>query len=329
MTKGAAARLYQRAFDILASQIREGKLPAGDRVLESGVAAQFGISRAPARQALQALQAEGLLDKLPGRGYAVRALAPGRPPRHGASAASRAHEAGPDLRLQARPSWAPIYAEVESQIAARTSFAGWQVNEAMLARHYQVSRTVARDVIGRLQQQGLLRKDESSRWLAPALTPEHVGQLYELRGLIEPAVLRDAYGKLPPGLLDQMARHLQQAIAHPRTIDGPLLDSLEQELHVTLLSYCGKQTMMQALALPQSLLIAHRYLYNWMPRLFPTEPFLAEHLEIVQSLRAGRPAAAAQLLKRHLQGSSSRAIMRIEAFAGQFVPEELPYLRRL
>lgn len=321
MSKGAAARLYEKAFDILAREIRFGELAAPGKLLESAVADRFGISRPPARQALQALEREGLLVKLPGRGYAIAASVRRR--------RAKPPSLGQDVRLLAQPSWEPIYAEVESQIAARTSFASWQVNEAMLARHYQVSRTVARDVIGRLQQGGILRKDEKSRWHAPALTPDHVSELYELRGLIEPAVLLKAYPKLPPGLADGMHQRLQAALSQPDTIDGPLLDRLEEELHVTLLSRCGKPTMMQALALPQSLLIAHRYLYNWMPRLFQTEPFLPEHLEIVESLIARKPKTAAKQLKRHLEVSSDRAITRIEAFADQFEPEEVPYLKRL
>ena len=322
MNQGSAARLYQKAFDILAREIRSGELAPPAKLLESWVADRFGISRPPARQALEALQHEGLIDKLPGRGYVI---ADGVGRRRTRTAPSPA----PDMRLLAQSSWEPIYAEVESQIAARTSFASWQVNEAMLARHYRVSRTVARDVIGRLQQRGILRKDEKSRWHAPALTPDHVRQLYELRGLIEPAVLLKAYPKLPAGLAAGMRQQLRDAIGRPDSIDGPMLDRLEEGLHVTLLSYCGQETMMQALALPQSLLIAHRFLYNWMPRLFETEPFLPEHLEIVDSLLARRPASAARQLKQHLEGSSSRAIMRIEAFAGQFEPEEVPYLKRL
>ena len=327
-TRGAAARLYQRAFDILAGEIGAGGLAAGARLLESAVAARFGISRAPARQALEALAHEGWLEKLPGRGYAVAPAGA----RHGRHARGRgAGPAGPsgELRLHAQPSWERIYAEVEAQIAARTSFASWQVNEAMLARHYQVSRTVARDVIGRLQQRGILHKDDSSRWHAPALTPDHVSQLYELRCLIEPAVMLKAYDRLPPGLVAGMEQRLRAAIERPDTIDGAMLNQLEKELHVTLLSHCGRQTMMQALALPHALLIAHQFLYNWMPRLFPVEPFLAEHLEIVQCLAARRPKAAARLLQEHLKGSSDRAAMRIEAFAGQFDPDDLPYLKRI
>ena len=69
---GAAPRLYQRAFDILAGQIADGRIEGGSRLQESTVAAQFGISRAPARQALAELQRRGLVEKADGRGYRVR-----------------------------------------------------------------------------------------------------------------------------------------------------------------------------------------------------------------------------------------------------------------
>ena len=91
---GAAPRLYQRAFDILAGQIADGRIEGGSRLQESTVAAQFGISRAPARQALAELQRRGLVEKADGRGYRVRRNA-------GAGAAVSHADAAPstDLRL--------------------------------------------------------------------------------------------------------------------------------------------------------------------------------------------------------------------------------------
>src|SRR3546814_16948387 len=62
----------------------------------------------------------------------------------------------------------------------------------------------------------------------------------------------------------------------------------------------------------QSLLIAHRFLYRWTPRLFETEPFLPEHREIVERLEGGRVKAAAAALEVHLRVSRDRAIARIE-----------------
>jgi DNA-binding GntR family transcriptional regulator len=319
---GATPRLYQRAFTILARQIREGILAPGTRLSETGVAARFGISRAPARQALLELDRAGLVRKAAGRGYRVSDGEVGR-----REQAPRGHAEEEGL-LSSRPTWERLYAEVERELAARTSFAGWQVIESSLARHYGVSRTVARDVLGRLQQRGMIEKDHRSRWQAPVLSPERVGELYELRSLLEPVALLKAAPNVPPRLLATMRRHLQAAIDSPHALSGATLDRLEEEMHIELLSYCGNRTLLQAISLPQSLLIAHRFLYQWTPRLFEPEPFLSEHMAIVESLRTGNAAQAAQELEAHLRVSRERAIARIEVIAGQFHPDDLPYLER-
>ena len=315
---GTVPRLYQQVFDIVAAQIAQGALCEGARLSESALAEQFGISRAPARQALSELERCGLLMKSTGRGYRV-----GKPKggvvRAGGGAAAGI---GEDLRLTQLATWSRIYGEVESEIAARTSFAGWRGTETELARYYDVSRTVARDVVARLQQRGVVRKDDRSRWIAPAMTPEHVGELYELRWLLEPVALEKAAPRLPPG-------RLEHASENAATLAGPDLDRLEEDLHVTLLGFCGNRTMMQAISLPQALLIAHRFLYRWMPRLFGAEPFLPEHLQIVEKLEAGHPGEAAASLRGHLQISRDRAIDRFNRVTREVHPDDLPYLEKL
>jgi len=320
---GASPRLYQRAFEILARQIRAGAIPPGARLLESRLTAQFGISRAPVRQALAELARSGMVEKAAGRGYTVigkvQPAVPG--------------EAGSDLDesliLSSLPTWEKIYEQVEREIAARSAYAGWRVNEARLARHYDVSRTVARDVLGRLQQRGLVRKDDRSRWYAPALSPTHVGELYELRWVLEPLALTKAAPNVPRDYLTQVRRSLEDAIEHADSIEGETLDRLEQELHVTLLGYSGNLSLMQAITLPQSLLIAHRFLYRWTARLFETEPFLGEHLGVIERLEHGGATEAALALEEHLKASRERAIARIDVVAKAFDPDPLPYLDRI
>lgn len=322
---GTVPRLYQQIFDIVAGQIAKGTLQEGTQLSESALAEQFGISRAPARQALAELERQGLLLKSSGRGYKVTrqkglaAPAPDNP----------APPAGEELRLTQLATWSRIYGEVESEIAARTSFAGWRVNETELARYYDVSRTVARDVVARLQQRGVVRKDDRSRWVAPAMTPDHVGELYELRWLLEPVALEKAAPRLPPDLLPAMRRRLEDAATNSAELTGPDLDRLEEDLHVRLLGHCANGAMMQAISLPQALLIAHRFLYRWMPRLFGAEPFLPEHLEVVERLEAGRVKDAAEALRNHLQISRDRAIDRIQRVTREVHPDDLPYLDKL
>jgi DNA-binding GntR family transcriptional regulator len=226
-------------------------------------------------------------------------------------------------------SWEAIYAEVEREIVARISFASWRVNEAELSRAYKVSRTVARDVVGRLQQRGVVRKDESSRWYAPGLKPEHAGELYEMRWLREPVALVKAAPHVAPAFLAQMRQDLEYATANAHNTGGATLDQRETSMHVTLLAHCGNHTLMQAITLPQSLLIANSFRYRWTPLLFDTEPFLPEHLDIVYRLERGDAKKAAGALEHHLRVSSDRAIARIAAVTQEFRPDELPYLERI
>lgn len=321
---GSTPRLYQRAFERLAAQIAAGDITPGQELRETLVAAQFGISRAPARRALAELAAAGLVARMSGGAFVV---SPDAPP----AARGFAQKPAPDddLRLVSLPSWERIYAEVETEIAARISFATWRVNEAELARFYSVSRTVARDVIGRLQQRGVVRKDDRSRWYAPALTPTHVGELYELRWLLEPVALRKASANLPGGLLGQMRDRLRGAIAEAGVVQGATLDALERDLHVVLLGHCENPTLMQAVTQPQSLLIAHHFLYRWTSRMFDVEPFLEEHLSIVNRLMSGLVDAATAELEQHLRVSLDRALSRIEFISQGEQPDQLPYLERM
>jgi DNA-binding GntR family transcriptional regulator len=320
---GPSPRLYQRAFELLAEQIRSGRLPTGSELNETSVANQFGVSRAPARRALSELAEAGLVERRSGRGYLVR---------RGAAAARAAPVTGDHAfghKLVPEPSWRRIYREVEEEIAARISFGSWRLNEVELARHYHVSRTVARDVIGRLQQRGLVKKDERSRWVAPALTPRHVGELYEVRWLLEPAALVKAAPHASDALLIQMRDKLRSVMANPAAIVGSTLDELERDLHVTLLGFCDSETLMQAIAQPQSLLIAHQFLYRWTARLFDTEPFLAEHLAVLDKLLARNVNAAAEALEKHLKDSRDRAIARIDVIVAGAQPEASSFLERL
>ncbi len=56
----------------LREMILAGELPGGGRIVELTIVEKLGVSRTPIRSALMRLEQEGLLDALPGGGYAVR-----------------------------------------------------------------------------------------------------------------------------------------------------------------------------------------------------------------------------------------------------------------
>lgn len=62
------------AYEQLFQAIETGDLKPGDRLLETDLAARFGVSRTPVREAIRRLEAEGIVTHMPRVGAVVRAL---------------------------------------------------------------------------------------------------------------------------------------------------------------------------------------------------------------------------------------------------------------
>lgn len=315
---GAAPRLHEQIAAILAARIRQGHIPAGSRLRELHVSSEFDVSRAPVRQAFASLAKEGLLVPLRGQGTVVWTVTKVAP--------VAAAEPPPPAAVSIEVSWERIYKEIEQEIIARTAFASWRVNESALADFYGVSRTVARDVLGRLQQRGVVKKDTRGHWYSPALTADYVAELYAMRRLLEPAALASAADNAPSGLVERLIAEHRDAIARADRLGGDELSALETGLHVELLSACRNRTLVEAIRLYQSLLVAHSFLYRWAPQLYSSEPFLPEHLDILERLAAGDVASAARALERHFEVSLDRAVGRFDRLRREGMPSAVPYL---
>jgi DNA-binding GntR family transcriptional regulator len=64
--------VYRRVVDLVAT----GELEPGQAVTEAELSRALGVSRTPVREALLRLEAEGVLDSTPARGFSLRPLSP-------------------------------------------------------------------------------------------------------------------------------------------------------------------------------------------------------------------------------------------------------------
>lgn len=71
MTRSPDPTLADRVFAALSHQIEAGKLAPGQRLRQDEIAAEFGASHVPVREAFRRLEAEGLVESLPRRGVRV------------------------------------------------------------------------------------------------------------------------------------------------------------------------------------------------------------------------------------------------------------------
>lgn len=66
--------LSERVYELISGDIINGKIVAGSTLIQEQVAAQYGVSRTPVRDALTKLTHDSLATLVPGRGYIVNDL---------------------------------------------------------------------------------------------------------------------------------------------------------------------------------------------------------------------------------------------------------------
>lgn len=66
--------IREQIFNKLHTAVVTGTIKPGERLVESRLAAQLNVSRTPVREALHALEREGLLESIPRVGYRVHAI---------------------------------------------------------------------------------------------------------------------------------------------------------------------------------------------------------------------------------------------------------------
>jgi DNA-binding GntR family transcriptional regulator len=315
--------VYRKIAAILHDSIKAGRLIPGTILMEGSLAAIFGSSRTPVKQALSDLSERGVIQRFNGRGFIVgTANAPSRVPVTAGQLGL--DEANPELpRTWA---WQRIYDSVERALIFHSALGRFRVNEVELARYYKVGRTVAHDVLVQAQSTGLLAKDERLRWYVVPLDEQRVCDLYDLRELLEPKAMAASAKRVPPDFLSEMVERLEAAIAAYPKVSAAEMDGLEHGLHVTCLGYCANREIMEALKRTRCLHFTQKHMLGAQVSYPADEPFMTEHLDIVRAMLRNEPASIEARMQAHLRIARAKVIDRLAVFRRSFTGSDLPYI---
>lgn len=300
--------LYALVADAIRKSIRADRIPVGAVLLEGPVAQLLGCTRTPVRHALNALADEGLVSRFDGRGYAVGAsgVAPERIVLTAAMLGA-SQEAEP---VRKTLGWEPIHEQVERQVVHLSVFGRHRINELELARHFGVGRTVARNVLLRMESLGLVEKDERMRWTVTPLDDDRISHLYELRWLLEPAALHASMRAGVSAEAAQMAAGLRTVIGDYPDVSAGALDALEHDLHVQLLQRCPNQDLLQSLKRTRCVLTLNKHVLGDSAPMPERDPFMAEHLAVLEAVAGDDLQAAGELLRVHLEAACLKVVHR-------------------
>ena len=319
---------YQIVGEALRANIANGNLPVGTRLLVSAVADRLAVSRPPVKRALDLLVAEGAIAPLSSQGYVVGTNgaqeSPARPNLHGL-----ALELPPELGSnRGQASWERIFAVVEADIMNCIPFGTFQISEAGIGEYFDVSRTVVREVLSRLDARGLIDKDRSSHWIAGPFSARMLDDAHEVRRLLEPGALAAAQPILDGGFLTKARGVIAAVLEGSVRLSQAVLDQLEADLHVEALRATRNKQLARAVQLSQISLVINR-LFDTYIGLHGETDMLREHALVFDHLLLGDGAGASVALRHHLDADHGRARARLKVLSVFDAAEIAPYLTRI
>lgn len=279
----ASALQLDLARQIL-DQARAESWTRGMRVPEQTLAKALGVSRSPVRGALKLLEAQGVLESDPGRGFILARLPEAQAP------ALIPPSADDDL-------YARLLADrANGRIAL-------QVSEAELIQRYQASRGQIRKAFIRLAAEGLAQRLRGHGWqFADSLDSEEaLEDSYHFRMLVECGALRQKGYAPDAQRFDKLRRQHEDILARGRArITGAEWFAINKAFHEAVVLGSRNRYLIQAIRQQNSL--RHMREFAVYPALTEARILQScrEHLEIIGAIEVGDFAWAEALLQRHL-----------------------------
>ncbi len=182
---------------------------------------------------------------------------------------------------------------------------GTKLPEDSIGERLGVSRTLVREALVRLSQEGLveLRPNKGAVVAQPSLEEGH--DLFITRLALERLVVELLAGRLTDTQEAELTRHIA-AEETARGRDEATSIRLAGEFHTLLASMTGNVTLIRyvnELVGRSSLILA---LYG---RPHSSECAVSEHHELLESLKAGNKEKAAHLMVSHLESITTRALL--------------------
>lgn len=267
------------------------------------LADRLRVSRSPVNEALQLLQAQGLVRREPNRGYFLAARAP-----LPAKVVGRLGLPREDVVTEA------YFRLAEDRLRGGLPD---RFTEAMVRRRYGLTPAQLQAVLARIADEGWARRKPGYGWeFSPMLTtPESLLQSYRLRLAIEPAALLEPGYRLEPQVLAR-CREAELHLLH----GGIATDTADQlhergvRFHESLVEGCGNPFFIDAMRRVNR--VRRLLSYRSMQDRSRYREHCEQHLAVLDLLERGRNEEAAEAMREHL-GSTLRNLSRLTGLLQQ------------
>ncbi len=187
---------------------------------------------------------------------------------------------------------------ITAAIVERRLMPGTKLAEQKIADIFQVSRTIVRQALHQLSRDKLITLERARGARVAEPSAEEARQVFEVRHMLESALIRRAARTLTPEQIASLREHLAREKAALARTDVPGRTRLLADFHVMLAILLGNDALADILRelVSRSSLIALMY-----QSAHSAEQSWAEHVAIVDALEQRNAAAAIRLMNAHLR----------------------------
>jgi DNA-binding GntR family transcriptional regulator len=190
-----------------------------------------------------------------------------------------------------------IVASITGAIVERRLVPGTKLAEQKIADIFKVSRTIVRQALIQLGRDRLvtLEKAHGAHVAMPSI--EEARQVFEVRNMLESALVRQLCVRITDGQLAQLRAHLQEERLAVKRGDVALRTRLLADFHVVLAQLLGNDVLADSLRdlLNRSQLISLMYQSS-----HSADESQREHEQVVEAITRRDAGAAARLMANHI-----------------------------
>lgn len=202
-----------------------------------------------------------------------------------------------------------VYLGLRDDIRAGNVYPWDRLTEKSVAGHFGVSRTPVREAVARLVAEGLLQRHADGFGLVLP-DAETIRGLYEARLAIELQGIRriaDGAAAYDVELLSRLQRRWKQVLSDPPPAE-PHMTAWDEEFHRGILAAAGEPALVTVLSHINDRIRALR-MYGYIAN-EQLASSAADHIEVVEALKAGDYAAGEAALSEHIVSTRNDSLAR-------------------
>jgi DNA-binding GntR family transcriptional regulator len=215
------------------------------------------------------------------------------------------------INMPGQPTINKIHIQLRQQIVDRLIPPGTKLSETQLSKRWKVSRTPIREVLRRLESEGLVSSTPFRGFIVNSISIEDVDHIYAIKVSLEGLAgrLATAIVSGDPEKLKSLKNLLQEMEMCSKRMDVKTYSKKNLVFHISIWDWCGNPWLTKILNNLSSQL--NRFIVRALHVPNRMEKSVKEHRKVVEAFESGNAKAVEKALGTHFKKASEDLIREL------------------